>query len=198
MKTLFLLVLVIFTFKDLSFAQIATNELVGYYSYFRDANNPPDNSNNGILQKDSKYTVDWFGIANSSAQLVDQNLDSIIFEKINQATGQFYISGKKKYVHNSNGNLIHYVFMEWDNIISKWVGIYNYEYSYNLSGNMTLSKHYEWDKNALKWGGYFKKTEFTYDSEERGIKELYYSWDESANNWFCYQKTEYHYDSRGI
>lgn len=148
--------------------------------------------------KNSKFKIksDNFGLENIP--------DNYQFEK-NKTLSQLYLKEgkglkqkldslvnegrrKEEYTYDENGNLLSYIYSDWD--INKWKGTDKYEFEYNASGNLIervtyLGDNYRW-KELIKY-------EYAYDADENIIQTISSTW--KSGRWLNDSKTEYIHDN---
>ena len=146
-----------------------------------------------------------------------QCLDSIVTYQNNKP----YM--KDIFEYDNNGNLLLWIFYEWNYETNNWRYPSKCEYTYDNNGNRTMLIHYWWNNETNNWEEGDYKYEWTYDNKGNLILEIYYCrttcdhdskreyeydnngnctlqiyywWDNATNNWRERFKEEYTYDNK--
>jgi len=129
-------------------------------------------------------------------QATDQTMDSILWELYDTNTSIWALSERELFSYDGNGNMINYVWFEYDSVDMKILPVDRETVKHNAQGQPTEIIWMEWDKASGQWVN-AAKFELTYDGEGNLIQETVYKWDPDPSQWMIEAQFDMTYDGSG-
>lgn len=112
-----------------------------------------DNTAEGMIYYRERYTYNVQGnaILIEELDLNDENISQPSF--------------KSEYSYNASGNIVSYIYSQWEEYSNDWFIFFKMEYTYS-NGLLSTGNMYTWDSDLNDWQLDIKE-EFTYDAQNR-------------------------------
>ncbi len=192
-------------------------ELIGQQTHEKGLIQNRNNSFRRYIMNKSQYPVlpDKFSSRtfNNFSDTDRQKLDSVLYEYMDENTGQLGNDYKDELFYNESAKTILIKGYLWDEGQNSWINYDSIVYEYDINGNRTIYIYYDRDFDINQWIAYEKEEEifdgngnliqhleYEYDNitgqlvkkykqafvlNDDGviIQELYYSWDDNLSDW---------------
>jgi hypothetical protein len=129
-------------------------------------------------------------------QAADQTMDSILWELYDTNTSIWVLSERELFAYDGNGNMINYVWFEYDSVDMKILPVDKETVNHNAQGQPTEIIWLTWDKASGQWVNE-AKFELTYDGEGNLIQETVYDWEPVGSQWLVGARFDMNYDGGG-
>ena len=129
-------------------------------------------------------------------QAADQTMDSILWELYDTNTSIWVLSERELFAYDGNGNMINYVWFEYDSVDMKILPVDKETVNHNAQGQPTEIIWLTWDKASGQWVNE-AKFELTFDGEGNLIQETVSEWDPVGSQWLVGLRYDMTYDGSG-
>jgi type IX secretion system substrate protein len=200
MKRVFTLITIAFLVSIFVYGQ--GNEVIDYENYLKSRlkevidwqkdDNNLTNKHDNLIRKIKRYPQNPIFKTTSG---IKQKLDSTVYLSWSRYNGWLnYL--KEEYTFDANGDLIQYLYSDWDVKNNQWNAETKSEYAYNANRNLTQRIYYRWNLTTGKWSEYYKYG-YSYDAKGNLIQNIEYDWNKGTSLWEADSKSESTYDANG-
>ncbi len=111
------------------------------------------------------------------------------------STGEVLGGDRYVYSYNTDGSMIEYLNLEWDEDIDDWELDFREVYSYDEDGNQIGYISYDWDNSGNVWT---RNDSIVNTYNEQGFLIEYSGYEWKADQWIIRHYSEYSYNAQGL